>query len=136
MSESRIHVVAGVIFNEDKRCVLLSRRPEQAHQGGLWEFPGGKKEAMETAREALNRELLEELNLTVENADPLISIQHDYSDLKILLDVYVVNKWTGSVRGNENQAIQWVQIMDLDKRNFPEANNNIIKILQDRFRPE
>src|SRR5690606_26440609 len=57
-----IHVAAGVILNA-RQEVLLALRPAHKHQGGLWEFPGGKVEAGESVQEALARELLEELNL-------------------------------------------------------------------------
>ncbi len=66
----RIHVAAAVILAADQR-ILIARRPEHKHQGGLWEFPGGKVEPDETVAAALHRELREELAISVQSAEPL-----------------------------------------------------------------
>ncbi len=80
----RVHVAAAVIRGSDGR-VLIARRPEDKHQGGLWEFPGGKVEDGEPVRAALARELEEELGIRVERARPLIQVRHDYADKHVLL---------------------------------------------------
>lgn len=72
-----LHVVAAVIVDTAGR-VLLARRPAHVHQGGLWEFPGGKVEAGETALQALARELREEVAVEIESARPLIRVPHRY----------------------------------------------------------
>ena len=84
-----IHVAVGAIRNGQGEF-LLARRPEHLHQGGLWEFPGGKVETGETVEVALRRELQEELAITVGQATPLIKIRHDYGDKRVLLDVWRV----------------------------------------------
>ncbi len=63
----RVHVAAAVIRGEDGR-ILIAKRPDDKHQGGLWEFPGGKVEEGEAVQVALSRELHEELGITVEAA--------------------------------------------------------------------
>ena len=73
----RVHVAVGVILDAEQN-VLLTRRPEHVHQGGLWEFPGGKVESGESLATALQRELLEELDITPLKTTPLLEIQHDY----------------------------------------------------------
>ena len=122
----RIHVAAAAILDGQGR-VLISQRPAHVHQGGLWEFPGGKLEFGETAEYALSRELHEELGISVEAARPLIRIAHDYPDKAVLLDVWRVNAFTGTVVGCEGQAIEWVAIENLGDYRFPAANNPIIK---------
>ena len=83
----RLHVAAGVIRGADGH-VLIAKRPLDKHQGGLWEFPGGKVEEGETAEAALARELAEELGIAVIAARPLIQVRHDYPDKQVLLDVW------------------------------------------------
>ena len=102
-----VHVAVGVIKNNLDQ-ILIAKRPDDAHQGGLWEFPGGKVEAGETLTQALARELREELAIEVQSITPLIQIQHDYSDKSVLLDVCLVDGFTGIAQGNEGQPIRWV----------------------------
>jgi 8-oxo-dGTP diphosphatase len=125
-----IHVVAGVIYNPSKSKVLLAQRGVHQHQGGLWEFPGGKLEPGEVPKKALARELKEELDIIVCSCQPLIKIQHEYSDKSVLLDVWSVYKFNGKPRGLEGQPLQWVELSDLCLYSFPEANKPILKIIQ------
>jgi len=122
----RIHVAAAAIVDDQHR-VLLSKRPVHVHQGGLWEFPGGKLEEGETLEEGLRRELLEELGITPMQARPLIRIAHDYPDKSVLLDVWRVDRINGVPRGLEGQRIQWVPIDQLQSYRFPAANLPVIK---------
>ncbi len=119
----------GVILNAHDEVLLALRHPE-SHQGGLWEFPGGKLESGEDVKSALVRELFEELGLTLESAYPLIKITHDYSDKSVLLDVWTVTGWAGEAAGQEGQEIKWVPLRELQKMQFPAANLPIIKALQ------
>lgn len=121
----RIHVAAAVIRGADGR-ILIARRGESQHQGGLWEFPGGKVEDGEAVESALARELREELGIEVTAARPLIKIKHDYSDKQILLDVWDVSAFTGEPHGAEGQPLAWVSQRDLSQYEFPEANRPIV----------
>ena len=129
-----VHVAVAVILGDDGR-VLLARRPEYKHMGGLWEFPGGKVEAGEDIKLALNRELREELDIEVSAFSPLIKIRHDYPDKSVLLDTWVVSGIQGEPKGNEGQLIQWVEKDHLNGYEFPEANKVILRALQlpDRY---
>lgn len=129
MGQKVIHVAVGVIFNSDGR-ILIARRAEDAHQGGLWEFPGGKVDAGETIHQALNRELYEELDIHVDTTEPLIQIRHDYADKSVLLDVYKVLSFSGEARGVEGQPLRWVEQTELTSYAFPAANKPIINALQ------
>ena len=130
----RVHVAAAAIF-DDRQRVLISRRPRQAHQGGLWEFPGGKVEPGETIEAALRRELYEELGITVITARPLIRVHHDYPDRDVLLDVWRVDRFAGSPAGYEGQPVRWLSPRELGQYRFPPANTPIIKAvsLPDRY---
>lgn len=125
-----IHVVAGVITNGAGE-VLLALRPKHKHKGGLWEFPGGKVEAGESARDALARELLEEIALVVEQAEPFLVVDHDYGDKQVTLDVWHVTHFSGTLHGREGQEIAWVAIDALEDYRFPEANAAIVTALRE-----
>jgi 8-oxo-dGTP diphosphatase len=125
---SYIHVVAAAIFNP-RGQVLIAKRAAQAHQGGLWEFPGGKLEPGEAPREALARELLEELGILPTRCRRLITVRHAYTDKKVFLDVWRVNAYTGMVQGREGQPLAWVLPTDLPRYDFPAANVPIIVAL-------
>ena len=120
-----LHVAVGVIRNADGE-ILVTRRNDAAHQGGLWEFPGGKVEPGETVRQALKRELREELNIEARCVAPLIRIKHAYPDLQVLLDVWNVHEFSGMPTGCEGQPLQWLAPDRLAQLRFPDANLPII----------
>jgi len=121
----RVHVAAGVI-RDDAGNILIAKRPDHLHQGGLWEFPGGKVDAGETVERALARELLEELGITPTVISPLLEVRHDYPDKSVLLDVWNVTGFDGQPHGREGQAIEWVLQERLQDYEFPQANRPII----------
>ena len=121
----RVHVAAAVIRGANGK-ILIARRADTQHQGGLWEFPGGKVEAGESVEAALGRELKEELGIVVEAARPLIKVQHDYPDKHVLLDVWEVSAFSGEPHGAEGQPLAWVSPRELADYAFPEANQPIV----------
>lgn len=120
-----LHVAAAVVVDSDAR-VLIARRHDHLHQGGLWEFPGGKVEAGEAVPQALARELQEELGIRVTQARPLIRIPYRYPDRSVLLDVWRVEKFEGEPHGVEGQPLRWVKPADLSHYEFPAANRPIV----------
>ena len=126
---SRLHVVAGLIYNLERDKILIAKRPADSHQGGLWEFPGGKVAPGESAYQALCRELQEELAIKVSAASVLVSKAYDYSDKSIQLEAWIVARFTGTARGNEGQEIAWVAPGDLDAYEFPAANQTILAMI-------
>ena len=118
-------MAAAVIRGVDGR-ILIARRADTQHQGGLREFPGGKVEAGESVEAALGRELKEELGIVVEAARPLIQVQHDYPDKQVLLDVWEVSAFTGEPHGAEGQPLAWVAQRELADYAFPAANQPIV----------
>ncbi len=124
-----INVTAAVIFNPTGDQILISRRLATQHQGGKWEFPGGKIESGETSQTALIRELHEELGITVTVGRQLKSIRHDYPDKSVSLDFWRVDHFTGQAEGREGQEIRWVNITDLAHYTFPEANKPVVSSL-------
>lgn len=122
----RLHVAAAVIYNPLGH-ILIARRPLDKHQGGLWEFPGGKVEVYETARQALDRELFEELGIRVMVAQPLVQIPYEYPERHVLLDVFSVTEFKGEARGCEGQPLAWVDASELIHYPFPAANQPILE---------
>ncbi len=122
-------MVAAVIWAKNKK-ILITKRPDNKPQGGFWEFPGGKIERDETPTEGLFRELKEELAISVLEMRPFIKLEHEYPERSIILDVWMVEKFTGNARGNEGQTIAWVSIDQLNQYQFPEANRLIVDKLQ------
>jgi 8-oxo-dGTP diphosphatase len=124
-----IHVVAGVLHDAADR-VLVAQRPPGKHLAGLWEFPGGKCEGGEAPVDALARELREELGIVVESARPLIAIPHRYPDKDILLDVWRVSAWSGTLHPHEGQGIAWVDLKVLDAVPMPSADRPVVAVLR------
>jgi len=125
----KIEVVAAAILSECGQRVFIAKRNANAHQGGLWEFPGGKKEAGESVVVALCRELEEEIAIKVIASQRLIKLNHDYGDKLVELDVYKVTEFTGEPRGAEGQETRWVSLDELKNFEFPAANQAIIQAL-------
>lgn len=122
-----LHVAVGVIEQDGR--ILITRRAEELHQGGKWEFPGGKVEAGESVQEALARELEEELGICPESVSPLIRIPWRYHDRHVLLDVWRVSRFSGIPHAREGQPMSWVALDQIEDLNFPAANQPIIRAL-------
>ncbi len=124
-ASQRLHVAVAVVEDATGR-VLIARRPAASHQGGCWEFPGGKVEAGESAVQALRRELREETGLEAASEESLIRIPHDYPDKRVLLDVYRVRVLEGVAVGRQGQEVRWVAPAELPQFRFPAANQAIV----------
>ncbi|BFT29474.1 8-oxo-dGTP diphosphatase MutT [Alteromonas sp. D210916BOD_24] len=123
-----VHVAVGVIARGDE--IFITLRPDDVHQGGKWEFPGGKVEPTETVLDALKRELDEEIGIEVGDTEPVIVITHDYGDKVVKLDVHRVTEFDGEPHGKEGQLSRWVAVSKLVDADFPDANVPIIRALQ------
>lgn len=133
----RVHVAVAVIVAPGQQ-ILIARRPDDKHLGGLWEFPGGKVESGETTALALVRELKEEVGLDVlpTNMDSLTEIVFDYPDKLVCLDVMWVEVAANALdqaHGAEGQPIAWVIADALSDYRFPEANQPILEMIQKRL---
>jgi len=117
----RVHVVAAIIVGPDQQ-IFISRRGEHLHQGGLWEFPGGKVEVGESPYAALARELFEEIDIHVTHAQPYMQVEHDYVDKKVLLDIWQVDAFSGHAQSKEGQQCRW---LSLEQLLAPAADNDL-----------
>ena len=124
-----IHVAVGVIVNANDE-VLVAYRPKNKDQGGLWEFPGGKKEKNETIESALEREFLEEIGIQLKSYSPMLKIKHDYKEYSVIFDVWMITEYSEIPVGAEGQTIEWRKVQSLNFKDFPEANKEIIRFLR------
>ena len=127
--ETVVHVVAGILRDEAGR-ILLAQRPPGKHLAGLWEFPGGKCEPGESPERALRRELHEELGIEIGAIEKLIAVPWRYPQKSIVLDVYNVATYAGSVHGLEGQALRWVTLAEIANTAMPPADRPIVTALR------
>ncbi|WP_412971379.1 8-oxo-dGTP diphosphatase MutT [Glaciecola sp. MF2-115] len=120
----QVHVAVGVVRRNN--TFFICKRADHQHQGGKWEFPGGKVEPGESVEEALDRELHEEIGIRVLNSSELIEIAHEYPDKRVLLSVLFVNEFSAEPFGKEGQLHKWVALNELRNIDFPEANAAIV----------
>ncbi|NEQ40965.1 MAG: 8-oxo-dGTP diphosphatase MutT [Okeania sp. SIO3I5] len=119
----------AVIWNEAGKILIDKRKPGGSF-GGLWEFPGGKKEVGETIEDCIKREVLEELGIEVAVEEHLITIDHNYPEIRVTLHVYHCRYLCGIVKAIECDEFRWVTLDEIDRFTFPQANEQIITALK------
>lgn len=106
----RTEVAVGILIRPDG-ALLLSTRPAGKAYAGYWEFPGGKIEAGESVEQALRRELIEELGITIGSAQGDVQLwqttEHDYAHALVRLHWVKVSAWTGEFEMREGQQMAW-----------------------------
>ena len=122
-------VAAGILCDAMGRVLITERLCDDAFNG-LWEFPGGKIGTGETALEALQRELLEELGVEVTETRPFMEVRHEYPDRTVDLAFFLVTSWRGEARGLERQSIRWVATADLDDQVLLPADKPVVDSLR------
>jgi len=133
-STRHITVVAAVIHDAVGR-ILLTRRPDNKHMGGLWEFPGGKIHDGESPAAALVRELHEELGVEASIGRPITFAVHEEPSLRILLLFYAAELHGGHLAGREGQDIRWVTPSELTAYPVPPADAELMARLADGSLP-
>lgn len=124
-----INVAAALIRDRDK--FLICQRPAEKARPLLWEFVGGKVEPGETGEQALARECLEELAVTVEVGDVFMEVTHEYPDLKIRLTLYNAAIAAGTPKKLEHNDIKWITAREIPEYEFCPADQKFLKALQD-----
>ena len=125
----RIDVAVGIISNECGE-LLVGQRIVKDSYFKKWEFPGGKLNEHEIPKEALVRELKEELGIEVVETQDLMTLEYDYFDREVRLYVQNVINFNGLPQGLEGQAIQWVELQQLQNLDMLEGNKQIIDYLK------
>lgn len=124
-------VAAGILCDPVGR-VLIAERLDDGPFRGLWEFPGGKIAAGETAAEALARELAEELGIEVITCSSFMNLRHEYDDRVVSIEFFIVSEWNSDPVGREGQELRWVPAHALDARELLPADMPVIAALQQR----
>jgi 8-oxo-dGTP diphosphatase len=130
MINKRVEVVAAIVVDSQHR-ILMAQRADWQHQGGKWEFPGGKIESGETHTQALARELKEEVDVQIDQqaCELFKAVHHDYSDKQVSLYFYLVKDFSGTAKGLEGQPVMWVNAQTLPQMAIPDANQAIADAL-------
>ncbi|MGY8861127.1 MAG: 8-oxo-dGTP diphosphatase MutT [Pseudomonadales bacterium] len=130
MINKRVEVVAAIVVDSQHR-ILMAQRADWQHQGGKWEFPGGKIESGETHMQALARELKEEVDVQIDQqaCELFKAVHHDYSDKQVSLYFYLVKDFSGTAKGLEGQPVMWVNAQTLPQMAIPDANQAIADAL-------
>jgi 8-oxo-dGTP diphosphatase len=125
-----IEVAAGLIFRDGK--LLITQRYPDAHLGGLWEFPGGKRECDETFSQCLARELKEELGVEVQVLDRIEVIEHAYPEKTVLLEFFRCRWLSNEPQPIGCPAFAWVTREQLREYEFPAADAHLLDTLEER----
>jgi 8-oxo-dGTP diphosphatase len=125
-----LFVVAAALVDQNGR-ILVQKRPEGKPMAGLWEFPGGKVEAGETPEAALVRELNEELEIDVDEADvePVAFASEAIGSKHLVLLLYICRKWRGPVSSADSLDLQWLPVDALQELPMPPADGPLVQKL-------
>src|SRR5262245_893408 len=123
-----IEVAAGLVFREGK--LLITQRPFDAHLGGLWEFPGGKRHPDETFEDCLRRELREEIGIEVEVGEVFETITHAYREKTVHLKFFLCRWLRHEPQTLGCPAFAWVSREQLNEYSFPAADGRLLERLQ------
>ncbi len=133
MEKTCLHIAAGIILNPELTKVFITQRAPKDQSRGLWEFAGGKVEEGESARDAVIRELDEEVGIEVVELELLISFEHEYPNKALMFDFFLINAFNGEPFGKEGQPGMWVLFSQLDQFEFPEANKPVLSKIVGMF---
>ena len=123
----RINVVAGIIINQNK--ILIGKRKDKDIGGGKWEFPGGKIEVGETNSEALERELYEELGISVKIGKELMNYEHMFKTTIYNITFMEITDYEGEIYNNAHSEIKWVKFSNLPEYDFISGDDRFIQSL-------
>lgn len=122
-------IAVGLIVNQNGE-LLITLRPDKGMLGGLWEFPGGKKEPEETLKKTVEREMKEELNIDVIVYNKMKVLKHAYSHFRITMHAYWCSIQNGTPKAITSDKLIWVSLNEIDQYPFPKANKTLIDELK------
>jgi 8-oxo-dGTP diphosphatase len=129
-----VQVAAGLISRDGR--YLITRRKSETHLGGLWEFPGGKRLAVESLEDCLRRELREEVGIEITAPVLVTRIEYDYPDRTVELHFFTCSIAQGPPRPIGCDEIRWVRPDELLGLEFPPADRHLIESLASKLTAE
>ena len=127
MRSSPTAVVAGIIKQNGK--YLITKRFENSHLGGMWEFPGGKIMTGESDLTALKRELKEELGIDCDVGNLVYETTYHYPDISINIRFYECELLSGTPKPLECAEVKWIKRSELSQHEFPPSDIKLIEML-------
>jgi mutator protein MutT len=124
----QVEVSAALIFRDGK--LLITQRHAGSHLGGLWEFPGGKREPGETFEQCLVREIREELGVEITVGDLFEEIEHTYPEKSVHLKFFLCRLISGEPQPIDCAAVKWVTKAELADFEFPAADAQLLEKLK------
>ena len=121
--------VTAALIQDDAGRYLITQRRHGTHLEGLWEFPGGKRDAGESLEACLRRELEEELGATFDVGEQVETVRWEYPDRTVVLHFFRCRLTSGTIAPREDQAMEWVAPERLDAYAFPPADIELIRRL-------
>ena len=125
----KIEVVAGVIFCKDEILCVQRKKNKLHYISEKFEFPGGKIEPGESKEEALHRELLEELNLSINIKSFFMTVTHEYPDFELIMHTYICEVESKELTLNEHIDKKWLKVNELDQLDWAGADIPIVEKL-------
>ena len=123
-----INVAVGILIDSNKK-ILLAQRPKSRSWSGWWEFPGGKLEKNESPREALSRELKEEVDIDIVNCEKWVTRNYSYEEYNVTLYFFKVTQWNGKLIPKESQKLLWIHPCEANKDTILPPNVFILNAL-------
>ena len=126
-----VHVVGALIWQEDR--FMICQRPAHKKRGLLWEFVGGKVEFGETKEQALIRECMEELDVTLSVGEEFIQVDHEYPDIHIILTIFHSRIAEGTPVLKEHADMKWIPVSEIDRYDFCPADGPVLEALKKAY---
>jgi 8-oxo-dGTP diphosphatase len=128
--EAPVTLVVAAALYDAHGALLIAQRPHGKHMAGRWEFPGGKVSPGETEREALSRELREELGIQVRAAHHSLRLTHAYPDRTVELSLWIVESYDGTPAPLDRQGLRWIPPAELPAADLLEADRPFVEALK------
>lgn len=125
----QIEVVAAIILNEDKILCVQRGLNKFEYISKKYEFPGGKIENGETKKKALEREILEELEMEISIMDEFLTVKHQYPDFLLTMHSFICHSKNTAITLTEHLDYRWLTKFELDKLDWAAADLPIVKKL-------